>query len=243
MRREGAAVTGRSRMYHLLILFHIVLFSYWLGTDIGVFYASRFVLRPDLGPQARSVALKIMSVLDMGPRVCLILFLPSGVSLVAASPYARGMFGGWKLALVWLLALAWLALAIAGSRGQSARLGPLVRRADLAVRWLLVLGLLGVAGYTLAAAHPFGVTSNPTWLGLKVGCYGLAIACGIGIRARLKPFGPAFASLMTTGSAPDVERVLRRSIGRSIPFVIAIWTLVLAAAALGVFKPGAHLAS
>lgn len=122
-----------------------------------------------------------------------------------------------------------------------ARLGPLVKRVDLIARCLLVLGLLGVAGYTLAVPHPFGVATDPRWLALKVGCYGLAIGCGIGIRLQLKPFGPAFASLMTTGSTPDVERALRQSIERSMPFVIAIWTLVLTAAALGVFKPGAHL--
>ena len=98
-------------------MFHILLLPYWLGADLGVFYASRFVLKPDLSTQARSVALKIMSVLDMGPRVCLVLFLPSGVSLMAASPYSKGMFGGWKLGAVWLLGLAWLLVPRWGALG------------------------------------------------------------------------------------------------------------------------------
>jgi hypothetical protein len=59
---------------------------------------------------------------------------------------------------------------------------------------------------------------------------------------QLRPFAGAFAQLTTSGSTPEVERELRQSIGRSKPFVIAIWCLLITAAALGIYKPGAHLA-
>lgn len=227
-------------MYDLLILFHILLLTYWLGADLGVFYASSFVLRPSLTPQSRSVALRIMSVLDMGPRVCMVLFLPSGASLIAAGPYANGLISGWVLAVIWLFALAWLVLVIANFRGATTRFSASLRQADLLVRVLLAPGLLGAAVYALASAHPFGLTPNPRWLAAKVACYAVAIACGVGIRLQLRPFAPAFAQLTTSGPTPEVERELRQSIGRSKPFVIAIWCLLLAAAALGVFAPGAH---
>src|SRR5690606_33420837 len=66
------------------IVLHIVLFVFWLGGDLGVFYSSRYVIDPALDPQARSTALRIMSGLDLAPKVCLVLFLPSGVTLMAA---------------------------------------------------------------------------------------------------------------------------------------------------------------
>ena len=228
-------------MYHLAILLHVLLLTYWLGADLGVFYASRFVLRPDLSVQTRAVVLKIMGALDMSPRACLVLFLPSGITLMAESPYDTSLFGGWKLAAAWLLSLGWLALVIADYRMAESRVSALIKRADLTIRYVLVAGLLAVSIYTVTAAEPFGVTTNPKWLGLKVGCYALAMACGIAIRLSLRPFPPAFALLLSSGSTLDVESALRSSLRRSIPFVLAIWALVVTAAALGVFKPGAHL--
>ena len=80
--------------------------------------------------------------------------------------------------------------------------------------------------------------TNPRWLGAKVGAYGLCILMGVLIRRELKPFGPAFGKLMTTGSTPDVEKAIVGSIRRCEPYVYAIWGLVFLAAALGVVKPG-----
>jgi hypothetical protein len=76
-------------MYHATLLLHLLLFTYWLGADLGVFYSSRYVLRSDLPPASRAVALKIMAWLDVAPRLCLVLFLPSGVTLMALADYGR----------------------------------------------------------------------------------------------------------------------------------------------------------
>lgn len=224
--------------HDLAIILHLLLFVYWLGGDLGVFYASRFVTRPDLSPQARGVATKVMEVVDMSPRICLVLMLPSGVTLMAASDYGRDTFGGWPLVAVWVAALCWLALVIADHRRRPDRLGTLVHRTDLAVRFGLVAGLLAVAGYTFVAARPFDVTTNPDWLAAKVAAYALCIACGLAIRIRVAPFGPAWAELVRTGSSPDVEARIRSSVRGTLPFVYAIWTLVVVAAVLGVVQPG-----
>ncbi|WP_223838762.1 hypothetical protein [Saccharopolyspora pogona] len=223
---------------NLAIVLHLVLFAYWLGGDLGVFYASRFVIRPDLSPEARGVAVKVMEVVDMSPRICLVLFLPSGVTLMATSQYGRDIFGGWPLAVVWVAGLCWLALVIADHRRRPGRTGTLVHRADLVVRAGLVVGLLGVAVYTALAAQPFGVPTTQVWLAWKVAAYAACIACGLAIRIRLAPFGPAWAALVRDGSSPDVERRIRASVRGVLPFVYAIWVLVFVAAFLGVLKPG-----
>ncbi|GAA3203377.1 hypothetical protein GCM10010468_17440 [Actinocorallia longicatena] len=226
------------------IVLHLVLFVFWLGGDLGVFYSSRFVLRPDLSPPARSTALQIMSGLDLGPKICLVLFLPSGVTLMAADPHGATLFGrdpfAWPLVVaVWVFALAWLAATIADHRTHGRY--PWVRRADWTVRITLIAALAGLALYTLLAAEPFGVDTNPKWLGGKLLLYTAAIGCGLGIRLTLRPFGPAFGALMTSGSTPDVERALKRSVDGCLPYVFGIWASVLLAAVLGVLKPGAHL--
>jgi len=224
--------------YSLAIVLHLLLFVYWLGGDLGVYYSSRYVLRTDQPPAARSVAAKIMHGVDMAPRICLVLFLPSGVSLMALSPYGEGVFPGWLVALTWAGALCWLALVIYDyTRGASA-FGRVVQRLDLAVRYTLAAVLLAGSGYVFFAAEPFGVTTNPKWLAAKVAAYALCILCGVLIRRALLPFGPAFGKLMTEGSTPEVEERIRRSVRSCLPYVYSIWTLVLVAAVLGVVKPG-----
>lgn len=228
-------------MYDAALLLHLLLLTYWLGADLGVFYSSRYVLKPELGTEARTTALKIMAWLDVSPRLCLVLFLPSGVTLMALDDYGRDLFLGWPLALVWLGSAVWFGLVLADHVLHDSPWQSLVKRLDLAVRSAVVVGLLGASAYTVVVEEPFGVTTDPRWLGVKVGLYAVAIACGIGIRFRLRPFAPAFAALVTTGSTPEVERDLRRSIVSSQPFVAAIWVCVVGAALLGLAKPGANL--
>ncbi|SUD49263.1 Uncharacterised protein [Nocardia otitidiscaviarum] len=226
------------------ILLHLVLFVFWLGGDLGVYYSSRFVIDPRLTPAARSSALAIMSGLDLGPKICLVLFLPSGVTLMALEPHGASLFGidffpWWFVVAVWLFAAVWLTLAVIAHRTHGRIAG--IYRADLAIRVAVIAGALTSGGYALVAAEPFGVTTDPRWLGGKILLYGLAIAAGLGIRMTLRPFGPAFATLMSSGSSEPVERTLRRSVDGCLPYVWAIWGSVLAAAALGVLKPGADL--
>jgi hypothetical protein len=221
------------------VFLHIVLFAYWLGGDVGVFYASRYILKSELGPEARAVSAKIMHASDIAPRISLVLILPSGITLMALGPLGDEFFvQGWLLALVWVCGLAWLAAALIDYRGGDTPLAHLAQKADLTVRYALSAGLVAVAIYTMVATDPFGVDTNPKWLGAKVAAYGLCIFCGVMIRRQLKPFGPAFGTLVTTGSTPEVERAILGSIRRCEPWVYGIWTLVLVAALLGVVKPG-----
>lgn len=220
------------------LLLHILLLTYWLGTDLGVFYSSRFVTDPTVRPEARAVAAKVMHAVDMGPRICLVLILPSGVTLMALDDLGRDIFGGWPLIVIWLAAFCWLALVVLDYRRQPARYADLVHNIDLVVRIVLAAGLLGTALYTVLATEPFGVTSNPKWLAGKVAAYALCIVGGLMIRVKLKPFGPAFQRLMTSGSTPEVEADIRGSVRGCLPFVYLIWIMVLVAAFLGVVKPG-----
>src|SRR4051812_33404648 len=126
-------------MYDVAILLHLLLLTYWLGGDLGVFYSSRFVLRNELSPAQRTTALKIMSGCDLAPRICLVLFLPSGVLLMSTRPHGADFLHPWQVTVVWLLSLMWLALALRASLHDE---DEVARRLDLVVRVGLVVGLL-----------------------------------------------------------------------------------------------------
>ena len=220
------------------ILLHILLLTYWLGGDLGVFYASRFITNPDVPVAGRTIAMKIMHMVDLAPRVCLILMLPSGVTLMAATDLGHDVFYGWPLALIWVASLVWLGLMLVDFFKRAEKHADLVHKADGIVRVCLSVGLLAVAAYTMFASEPFGVTTNPKWLAGKVAAYALCIFGGIMIRVALHPFGPAFGKLLTDGSSPDVEAAIGGAMKRAIPWVMLIWAMVLVASFLGVFKPG-----
>ncbi|MGN2637827.1 hypothetical protein ACTD5D_16850 [Nocardia takedensis] len=226
------------------IILHLTLFVFWLGGDLGVFYSSRFVIDPAQSAEARVAALRIMSGLDLAPKICLVLFLPSGVTLMALDPHGARVFGldpftWWTVAATWLFALGWLFLAVTAHRTHGRF--PMVVRVDLGIRWAVVLALTVGGIYTVTASEPFGVTTEPRWLGAKILLYAAAIAAGLGIRRTLRPFGSAFHTLTTTGSTAEVERTITRAVDGCLPYVWTIWGSVLAAAALGVLKPGANL--
>ncbi len=210
-----------------LKLLHILAFVYWLGGDLGTFFSSRFVVDPKLSPAQRGIALKIMLGCDQGPKLAMPLIFALGYSLSAR----MGLIGapGWLEALVWLIALAWFGnvnyLYFTSNLAAKARLAQI----DLWFRVAAVLGLLGVSALALIGQAPI----HADWLSLKLIVFAALVACGIYIRIQLKPFVAAFGQLMGSGSTPEVEATLSRSLGRCRPAVYLIWLGLVLNAALG----------
>ncbi len=238
-------------LLEVALVLHVFLLVYWLGGDLGTFYSSRYVVKPDLSVEARSTALKIMSFCDVFPRICLVLFLPSGISLLVLGPYSGDRFSAWVLVPVWIAGLVWLWMVVTEYRSHGAASERLVwiRRLDLWIRYAVIAGtvgfglalLIGSDGVASALAGQ-DVTTNPRWLGLKIALYGTAILAGVLIRRDLKPFGPAWVGLVTSGqTTPELEAGIGGAIHRSERWVYIIWVCVIGAAILGIIKPGATL--
>lgn len=217
--------------YSVLLLLHILLFVYWLGGDLGVFYTSRYVCDPKLSRETRATVAHIMLFLDMAPRICLVLMLPVGVSLAAQIKLI--LLDTFSLAVLWVFSIAWLVLVVAVYRMENSTLGKRLQQFDMFLRVVIIAVLVWLS---LSALAGHGYISG-TWLAFKLLIFALIIACGLAIRVLLKPFGPAFASLMQGGSSPEVESQISQTIRRVKPFVLVIWVGLVIAAALGIFKP------
>jgi len=231
-----------SRALSIAIVLHVFLLVYWLGGDLGTYYSSRYVMKREVGLEARSIALKIMSFCDVFPRICLVLFLPSGITLMGLNNLGRDQFGGWRLIPVWIFGFAWLSLVIYEYRSHGVgKHITLIRNADLIIRYLLIVGLLIASSVVLVIGDPFGVQTNPRWLAGKVMLYAIAILMGVLIRRELKPFGAAWVALVRSGKSPgsdEIESGIGGAIERSEKYVYLIWVCVIGAAILGVVKPG-----
>jgi hypothetical protein len=213
----------------LWIVAHVLVLVYWLGGDLGAFYASSLLAEPGRPVAGRLTAAQVLSNVDMAPRTAMILAFPTGLALSVSR--------GW-LALDWALvgtafagAAIWLALAWLVH--LNARPQALLKTLDSLVRYAVLAGLVIAAGAGLA-----GVYALPLFLGLKFLILALAIVCGLMIRRALAPFGPAFAKL-AAGKAGEAENeTIRASLAHAKIYVLTIWAALIAAAALGVYTPG-----
>jgi hypothetical protein len=165
----------------------------------------------------------LMTLMDLFPRIALICMVPVGLALAWLGHWDS--LPGWVVAVAVVVAAVWLAAVIRQFRGPIAA----IRRADFAWRVILLLIALGVAVSSLSGAGPF-----PGWLGLKVGLFGLIIACGLWI--RLIPFDHAIRDL-AVGPTPEREDAYARVQSIALVPVLIIWSSLVVMAFVSVAKP------
>lgn len=208
----------------LATLLHILIFVYWLGGDLGVFYSSTILTDTKTSPQGRVIAAKVLAQVDMAPRTAMILTLPTGLTLASVAGYLSLplaiLIGAWGLGVAWL-ALAWTI--------HLRHLPPssLWRKADLGIRWVLILMLLGFAASGLL----------PLFISLKLAILAVTVVMGLLIRRALAPFGAAFGTMIATGPTPQTDHIIAKCLNQSRPAVVCIWVLLLIAAFVGIAKP------
>jgi len=146
-------------LLEVFLFIHVVLFVYWLGADLGVYYTSRFVVDRKLSTETRAITGKIMEFVDLSPRICLVLFLPSGISLMALYDKSPTFVMDNKYLIIigsWLAGLAWLYLVIRNYHSHGDPKAAIIKKTDLAIRYLIVASIFAGAIFTLAVDEPFG---------------------------------------------------------------------------------------
>ena len=212
----------------ILTLLHVLVLVYWLGGDLGAYYASRFVYDGKRPVAARALAAKVLGDIDMAPRICLLLALPTGLALAASKGWVslHWLF----LVVAFLAAGVWILIAFAIHMDHGGGAG--LKRFDVVLRWAFLLGLAGTG-----AAALLGEVALPRFLALKLLLLAFAVLMGLLIRRVLTPFGPAFGRLMAEGPSPATDAALRAPIARARPFVLSIWAALILAAYLGIATP------
>ena len=216
--------------YTLLNWLHIVLFAYWLGADLGVYYGAKVMARPGLSYADRMRIREIVMIVDLAPRAALILILPVGFHMAALT---WGLpLNAASLAGMWILALAWLVLMLAVHMLHGARHGELLRRTDLWVRYGVLAGMLGLGGVSLVSGAPVA----QTWLALKILLFAGIIALGLTLRVIAAAWGPALAQLRAERNVAAAEQEILTTRQQAAVAALCLWALLLAMSFLGVTK-------
>ena len=209
---------------------HILLFVFWLGTDIGVILIAGYIKRPELSYNQRMLLLRIAGSIDMWPRTAFVLMLPAGTQLAVTMHLVPIQTFG--LTLIWLFSITWLALVWGIAMTQGRPIVAMLERVQLLLLVILGLAMISIGVMSLLGEGPIG----PDWLAVKVVIYGVICGLAIFIDRAFKPLIAAFISLEGRESTAGDEATITHSMNNTIVFVLLIYLAVILAAFVGVTK-------
>ena len=218
-------------LYGLLVFFHILLFVFWLGADLGVAIAGAQFRKQSYSVPERLAILKLLVLTDMGPRSAWALMIASTISLVAAGGYWDVPV--WGIILAWLISLSWLWLVWAAHKAGQTPEAAQLKKIEMGMKWVLAVFYLGLGTLSLATNAPL----EPDWLASKAIIFGLIFAAAIMIDIKFKPVGPLLGQLIEQGSGGPVEAPLLKTMNKSRFWVRVTYLLLIVIAFLGTVKP------
>ena len=211
---------------------HILMFVFWLGTDMGVLISARRAVDSTLPVDGRLTLLKNALLIELLPRTMWVAALPLGVQL----SHHLGLLeiSTPVLMLVWVFAAIWWGVNFGGAYYVEQPLGARLGRINRWITGLLGLDLIAIAVMSYLGEGP--IATN--WLAAKVGLYGVIQLTILGIEYTFLPVGAAFGRLVSEGSTPEVESQISATMKRSLRWVHATYVLIAIVALIGVAKPG-----
>jgi hypothetical protein len=219
--------------YEIWKYLHVLMFVFWVGTDMGVMLGASKSTDSRLTLETRLILVRMALLIELLPRTMWAMALPFGVMLSRQLNLVEISDAG--LAAVWVFTLAWAAISLGGAHYSEKPIGLTLARIN---RW--IVGILGVSLVMIGLWSYFG--SGPfesAWLAAKVGLYGLINLTVLGIEASFLPVGPAFGRLFGEGSTPAVEAAISAGMKTTIRWVHASYVLILIVGFIGVARPEA----
>jgi hypothetical protein len=216
----------------IALLLHLLLFAYWLGGDIGVFYSSGFAINKNLSRGARQAAGTIMMNLDLIPRLCLSLMLTVGGILTHYYGINHPL---WQMIGIILLGPIWSCSLIYIHFNEGTDLVKTMTKIDYYFRWVMVFTLITSVSYAFYFTDR--LNANP-WVGAKLIVFAALIFCGIMIRKYIGGFIKGIHNIATDNINEADDIAMAESLSKARVFVLTIWVLLLVEVWIGVAKPG-----
>jgi hypothetical protein len=211
---------------------HLLMFVFWVGTDMGVFLAARRCTDPKLSFVTRVTLLHMALRIELLPRTMWKAALPFGVMLsrdMGLLPISAG-----ALAAVWVFSIAWWAISMTGAWYYDKPFGHRLGRITNVLTLLVGTGLIALALSSWAGHGP--IVADAGWLQLKVGLYGLINIFVVWMIVAFDPLGAAFGRLAVEGSKPEIEAIISRTMNHSSLVIWATYLLIVIVGFIGTTK-------
>ncbi len=213
-------------MYSILLVAHITVLGYWLGSELVINSTYRFIcFRDDLPFAARDAMTDHLMDVDQHVRYALILQLTLGTMLMAQ----LGLLPAEMFAVAILAGALWLALVEAAHRLRKTPTGTTLAKLDRLLRYGVMLGL--------ATAFVLGGGALPNWLRWKLLAFAGLMGCGVIIRFWLIRHFRVWAEMAANGPTPAQNTIIKRTYWQATATLALLWLFILCAALLAVLKP------
>ena len=211
---------------------HILMFVFWVGTDMGVYLSARRSTDPTLSFMTRVTLLHMALRIELLPRTMWKAALPFGVMLSRNLGYLPIPDGA--VALVWAFSIIWWAISMAGAYWYDKPVGHRLARVT---NWLT--GLVGLTLIVLCLSSWLGngpFVQDAPWLHLKVALYGVINLMVIWMMIAFDPIGAAFGRLAVEGSKPEIEAIISNTMDRSTVIIWSTYALIAIVGFIGTTK-------
>ena len=211
---------------------HIMMFVFWIGTDLGVFLSAKKSTDPTLAFGTRVTLLHMALRIELLPRTMWKAALPLGVMLIDGLELID--FGYIGLTLVWLFSIIWWAVSMYGAWHYDKPVGHKFAKATNLLTGVVGVGLIVIAALSLTGNGP--IPAEASWLSWKVGLYGLINLMVIVMIVVFDPLGAAFGRLAVEGSTPEIEGIITGVMDRSAWIIWATYATIALVAFIATTK-------
>ncbi|MBT8442427.1 MAG: hypothetical protein KJO76_08580 [Gammaproteobacteria bacterium] len=211
---------------------HILMFVFWIGTDLGVFLSAKKSTDPKLSFETRVLLLHMALRIELLPRTMWKAALPLGVML------SEGMglidIGTTGIAAIWAFSIGWWAVSMYGAYHYDKPIGHKFAMVTNVLTGAVGVACIAVAAMSLAGSGP--IDPDATWLSWKIGLYGLINLMVIVMIVVFDPLGAAFGRLAVEGSTPEIEGIISGVMDRSVVIIWATYSTIALVAFIATTK-------
>lgn len=211
---------------------HILMFVFWIGTDLGVYLSAKKSTDPKLSFETRYLLLHMALRIELLPRTMWKAALPLGVMLSEALGLIE--IGTAGLIATWIFSIGWWAISMYGAYHYDKPIGHKFAAATNVVTGLVGVGLIAVAVSSLLGNGP--VAADASWLSWKIGLYGLINLMVIVMIKVFDPLGVAFGRLAVEGSTPEIEGIIAGVMDKSSAIIWATYSTIALVAFIATTK-------
>ena len=214
----------------LVLLVHILVVGYWLGSELVINSSFRYVCWSATMPfEERARLMDHVMVVDQHVRYALVLQAGLGSALAAWFGYVPGG-NGLALGALGTGAL-WLGFVELTHRRRHDAAGAKLALIDRWMRGVLAIGLAVIGGMALA-----GSLVLPSWLAAKLFLFAGVIICGLVIRIFLMRFFKIWGEIETSGSDDHKEAQIREVYVKATATLVILWLFIIGIVSLSFSK-------
>lgn len=216
-------------LYSVMVFVHILLFAYWLGSDLGVHLMARAYAKPGTPLDRRLWMRETLMKVDMAPRCALILILPLGWTMALNWGFEMA---AWAIALMWVAAIVWFVIMWTVFLKSGTPIGEGFRKVDMMIRYAVMVSMFVLGAASLLTGWPVA----EKWLGAKIFLFGVVVALGVALRLSSKP-APAGYAKLRAGDMAGGDAILKPMHDKAAKVAITLWIVIIIMAFLGTVKP------